>query len=81
MEYDYKNKQRKSYTLMRASKDITMAVLIIAVGIVLLLGDKFGGHTFRQFIADKDPILRYAFGGMCLLYGGYRLYRGIKQQY
>lgn len=77
METKQREKQRKSYITMRMIYDITMALLILAMGIVMLFGDKLG----LGFIAQLDPIMRYAFGGLCILYGGFRLYRGIKHEY
>lgn len=77
MDQDLKEKQRKSYTLMRTTYDIAMAVLILGMAVVMFWGDKM---RIIQ-IAALDPLIRYMFGGLCLLYGGFRLYRGIKQQY
>ena len=66
---------------MRMAKDVTMAVIILAVGLLMLLGDKFGNPALRTFILEKDIVLRYLFGGICILYGSFRLYRGIKKDY
>ncbi len=54
--------------------DITRALLILGIGLFILFGEKF--HI--GVIVDLDPILKYGFGCTCLLYGGFRLYRGIK---
>ena len=54
--------------------DIGRAIVILSVAVVLLLGDLF---KFEQII-QIDPLLRYMFGGISLLYGSFRLYRGIK---
>jgi hypothetical protein len=81
MDYQQSKNQRKSYILMRSLKDITMAVMILMVGIVLLLGDKFGSQALKEFILEKDTLIRYLFGGLCLLYGGFRLFRGIKKDF
>ncbi len=62
---------------MRTTYDIAMAVLILGMAVVMFWGDKM---RIIQ-IAALDPLIRYMFGGLCLLYGGFRLYRGIKQQY
>ncbi len=77
MEQDFREKQRKSYTLMRMTYDITMALLILSIGIILLFGDKFQ----IMFVQTIDIVIRYLFGGLCLLYGGFRMYRGIKRDY
>jgi hypothetical protein len=54
-----------------------MAGLILAMGFILFFGDKFG----LDLIAGLDPVIRYGFGGLCLLYGSFRVYRGIKHDY
>jgi len=77
MENRFENNRRKSYVTMRMLYDFTMAALIIAIAVILFFGDRFG----LSLIADLDPILRYGFAGLCLLYGGFRLYRGIKHDY
>lgn len=81
MENDYRQNQRKSYILMRTVYDITMALLILSIGVIMLVGDKLGSETLKNFIADRDITMRYLFGGLCILYGGFRLYRGIKRDY
>ena len=80
MENEFGNKQRKSYNLMRRSMHLTMAILILGVGVVMLWGDKMGNAKLRDFIEDKDPMMRNLFGGLCLIYGSFRLYRGLKKE-
>jgi len=76
---EVRERQRKRYNNMRSLKDIVMAVLILSVGVLMFFGDKF--QFTRVVMADKDPIIKYLFGGLCALYGVFRLYRGIKQDY
>ncbi len=75
MENDYKEKQRKSYNLMRTVYNITMGLIITGIGVVMLFNDKIGLNF------ELDPLMIYAFSGLCILYGGFRLYRGIKRDY
>ena len=77
METDFREKQQKSYTLMRMTYDLTMAVLLLGMAVVMLLAEKL---NIVQ-LAGIDPFFRYFFGGICLLYGGFRLYRGIRRSY
>lgn len=83
METDFgkalRERQRKRYNNMRSIKDIVMALLILTVGALMFFGDKF--QLTRTLMANKDPFVKYLFGGLCALYGGFRLYRGIKQDY
>ncbi|MCX6336197.1 MAG: hypothetical protein NT153_02740 [Bacteroidetes bacterium] len=57
--------------------DLTMAVLILGMAVVLLLCERL---KIDQ-ISSIDATFRYLFGGICILYGGFRLYRGIKRDY
>ncbi len=77
MEPEYKNKQRKSYVIMRMTYDITFSLVILAMGIMMIFGKKLN----ISYVLTFDPLIRYMFGGLCLLYGGFRLYRGIKRDY
>lgn len=77
MENKFESNRRKNYVTMRMLYDFTMAGLIIAMSVILFFGDRFG----LPIISDLDPVLRYSFAGLCLLYGGFRLYRGIKHDY
>lgn len=77
MDNDFRDRNRKSYTTMRMIYDFTMAGLILGIAVILLLGDKFG----LPVIADIDKNMKYGFGGLCLFYGAFRLYRGIKHNY
>jgi uncharacterized membrane protein YfcA len=78
MENDYRVKEKKSYNVMRMTYDLTIAVLLLGMAVVMLFAEKLGIDQ----LADKDnEFFRYFFGGLCLLYGGFRLYRGIKRNY
>jgi hypothetical protein len=77
MEERFRDKQQKSYTLMRMTYDLTMGLLILGMAFMLFFADRL---KIVQ-IADLDLTFRYMFGGICLLYGGFRLYRGIKKDY
>lgn len=78
MENDFRVKQKKSYNVMKMTYDLTIAVLLLGMAVIMLFADKL---KIEQ-LADKDnDLFRYFFGGLCLLYGGFRLYRGIKRDY
>jgi hypothetical protein len=77
MENDFEEKKQKSYTVMRMTYDLTMSLLFLGMAAVMLLAEKL---KIEQ-LAFIDPTFRYLFGGICLLYGGFRLYRGIKRDY
>lgn len=77
MDNDFRTKREKSYILMRRIYDFSMSSLILGMAVVMFLGAKLG---IVQLV-EVDPLFRYLFGGICLLYGGFRLYRGIYPNY
>jgi hypothetical protein len=74
MDNDYKEKQEKGFRRMRLIYDIGMGSVIIFMGVFMVWGDKFG----FEMVTEYDPLMRYLFGGLCLLYGGFRFYRAFK---
>jgi len=76
MENEYRDKHRKSYDTMRTVYNVTMGVIILAIGVLILFNEKLGIN-----LSIDNPILLYAFSGLCILYGSFRLYRGIKKNY
>jgi uncharacterized membrane protein len=77
MDYDYRDRQKKSYTVMRVTYDITMAILLLGMAVAMF----FGPYFKIQKITEIDTSFRYLFGGICTLYGGFRLYRGFRKDY
>jgi hypothetical protein len=57
--------------------DLVMALLILGMAVVMIFAEKL---KIEQIMA-VDNTFRYLFGGICVLYGGFRLYRGIKRDY
>jgi len=62
---------------MRMTYDLVMALLILGMAVVMLFAERL---KIEQIMAVDDTF-RYLFGGICILYGGFRLYRGIKRDY
>jgi len=52
-----------------------MGVLILLVGVVVLLAPKL------KLNVAIDDFARYMFFGLCVLYGGFRIYRGTQKDY
>jgi hypothetical protein len=77
MQESFKERQQKSYSLMRMTYDLVMALLILGMAVVMIFAEKL---KIEQIMA-VDNTFRYLFGGICVLYGGFRLYRGIKRDY
>jgi hypothetical protein len=77
MEQDFREKQKKSYRMMRMIYDLSMAVFILGMAFILLLAEQL---KIEQLML-VDPMGRYLMGSVSVLYGAYRLYRGIKRDY
>jgi membrane-bound ClpP family serine protease len=77
MENDYRQQHQKGFSKLQSIRHITMGLLFMAMGIVFFVADKYQ----IKGILDFDKSFRYIFGAIILLYGGFRLYRGIKKDY
>ncbi len=72
-----RERSERTYRVFRRIYDFSMASLILGAGFLML-----GAKWFKvDQILNIDATFRYMFGGMCMLYGGFRLYRGFKQDY
>lgn len=75
MSFDQQEKRRKNYVTMRSVKDYGMGLLILTCGTFFLFSEKFG------VTIELDAVFRNLFGGMCVVYGLFRIYRGYKKNY
>lgn len=74
---DQRERSERTYRVFRRIYDFSMAALILGSGFLML-----GAKWFKvDQILNIDATFRYLFGGICMLYGGFRLYRGLKQDY
>ena len=62
---------------MRSIMDYVMGFLFLLVGLYFLLYDQLGVNYFNNRPAATD----YVFGGLFVLYGSWRIYRGYKKNY
>ncbi|MES2371820.1 MAG: hypothetical protein V4557_04515 [Bacteroidota bacterium] len=60
------------------SYDITISLIILGMAVALLFAEKL---HIEQLLDKENEFFRYFFGGLCVLYGSFRLYRGIKRDY
>ncbi len=75
---DYEKRKRRQIGLMRSLLDYGIGTLIFVAGLFLFFRDKLDldfNETFPPNITDK------LFGGLCILYGAWRIYRGYKKNY
>ncbi len=77
-EKDPMAERHKGYLRMRSIMDYGMGILWIAMGLFFVLND----YLFRVDLSDRfDPAALKVFGALCVLYGGFRVYRGYKKNY
>ena len=72
---DRPDRRNQNYVIRRAVLDFGMGVIIFGFGILFLLAPKLGLQL------SIDDLYRYMFSGLCLLYGGFRIYRGSRKNY
>jgi hypothetical protein len=75
MDNEAPDRRKKTYALRRAILDFGMGLIIFGFGVFFLAAPKLG------FSFNIDNFYRYFFSGLCLLYGGWRAYRGYKKNY
>lgn len=74
---EYEKKKRKQIILMKSLLDYGMGTIFLLAGIFFLFGDALNIRIGTSFNNGFEKI----FGGMCLLYGAWRIYRGYKKNY
>ncbi|HEV7621614.1 MAG TPA: hypothetical protein VGO09_07775 [Flavisolibacter sp.] len=74
---EYQEKQNKQSSRIRSFMDYTMGIILLLVGIYFLVYNKLGVNLFRQAPSNMD----YVIGGLFMVYGIWRIYRGYKKNY
>lgn len=69
-------RERKNFSTVKKVYDLVMALLILSVAVLMFFGDRWDIPQIRQM----DGLMRNLFGGLCVLYGGFRLYRALKKE-
>ncbi len=75
---EYEKKKRKQVSVMRAMMDYGMGSIFLIFGLFFFFRSKFDISLNKSFPPnDIDKIL----GGIFLLYGCWRIYRGYQKKY
>ena len=69
---EFEQQQQKNQSRIRAIYAFTMGILLTLLGLLLIFYRKLG------FEFDIDPLYAGIFGGVCILYGMFRVWRGYK---
>lgn len=73
---DKTDPKTRRYVMMRSIKDLGMGVLYLAIGAIILFAKQF---RFQNDFALSVPAKIFAI--LAIIYGGWRVYRGIRKQY
>lgn len=68
-------KKMRAYATRRAIMDIGMGLIYLGVGVFFAFSAQLGME-----IVFPSPF-SYIFGGICIVYGGFRIYRGFRKNY
>lgn len=74
MDIQERNRKSKGYVQFRKIFDIAMGLLYISCGVLVLLARKLG----FSFQVETSLAFFWALGGLFILYGIFRIYRGFK---
>ncbi|MBL7722528.1 MAG: hypothetical protein JNK27_00195 [Chitinophagaceae bacterium] len=77
---EYENKKRKQIAGMKSLMDYGMGILILLLGLFFLFRLKLGNIPINERLGKPD-MLEKVFGGFCILYGAWRIYRGYQKKY
>ncbi len=77
MDESIESKRAKRYRQSRSIYNIAMGLLILSIGVIAFFAEKWNLTTLSSY----NPMIRNSFGVLCLLYGGFRLYRGLQKEY
>lgn len=77
---EYERKKRKQVAQMKSMMDYGMGLLILLLGLFFLFRTQFRDLPLNERLGEPD-LLEKVFGGLCVLYGSWRIYRGYKKNY
>ncbi|MFN2457787.1 MAG: hypothetical protein ABR502_06280 [Chitinophagaceae bacterium] len=74
---EFEEQRKKPENYRRSITDYGMGVFFVLLGIFFLLYDAFNIN-----LLDREPSsLDFLIGGLFIIYGGWRIYRGYKKNY
>ncbi len=73
---DAPDPKTKRYVMMKSIMDIGMGFLYLGVGVIIFFAKQL--HIYNNF---TDSIIAKIFAALVVIYGVWRIYRGIKKDY
>lgn len=77
---EYEKKRRKQISTMKSMMDYVMGFVIVLIGLFFVFRSKLGNLPINDSLGEPD-MLEKIFGGISILYGGWRIYRGYQKKY
>ena len=77
---EYEKKKRRQVAQMKSLMDYGMGILILLLGLFFLFRGQLGNFEVNERLGQPD-LLEKIFGGLCVLYGSWRIYRGYQKKY
>jgi hypothetical protein len=74
---EYEKNRRRQVSNMRSIMDYGMGILFFLLGLYFLLYQKMGFNFLNRNPSSMD----YLIGGLFVVYGAWRIYRGYKKNY
>lgn len=75
---DFQDKQRQQGARVRSIMDYVMGIIFFLIGLYFL----FYRHLGIKMVLNREPSnIDYILGGIFVLYGSWRIYRGYKKNY
>jgi threonine/homoserine/homoserine lactone efflux protein len=75
---DFQDKQRQQGARVRSVMDYVMGIIFFLIGLYFLFYRQLG----IKMILNREPSnIDYIIGGLFILYGSWRIYRGYKKNY
>ena len=75
---DFQDRQRQQRTRVRSIMDYTMGTVFFLIGLYFMFYQRLG----IKMILNREPSnIDYVIGGLFMLYGSWRIYRGYKKNY
>jgi len=71
MSYEESNERKRSRLGFRTTLDIGMGIFYVVIGTLVLVYKAFGDMKI-------PPVIAWVLGGMMVVGGGFRFYRGLK---
>lgn len=76
---EYERKKRKQVATMKSLLDYGMGIIILLAGVFFFFRGQFDNLPLNERFPPNS--MDKIFGGICMFYGAWRIYRGYQKKY